>query len=221
MSIIHDALKKVQEGRNPKPNTTPAQGAGAPEQTGSDYVYSNSPEKQSEEKPVEHLHYKRNMAKSILAFICALAISGGAFWFLYKQVGTYFPGFKGWAMTSINKLMNKKTLPSFKTRAVEDLKPLAKITLTPPNPSAAASQVTSPASPSVNTAGATISQDISAPITLNIHGVMSNGPTNLALINDQVYQEGDEIDGIKIAKINLKSITVIDNGKEKTIPVKN
>jgi type II secretory pathway component PulC len=57
--------------------------------------------------------------------------------------------------------------------------------------------------------------------TLNIHGVMANGSKNLVLINDQVYQDGDEVDGIKIVKINLDHITVINNGEEEQISVKN
>ena len=54
-----------------------------------------------------------------------------------------------------------------------------------------------------------------------IHGVMANGSRNIVLINDQVYQEGDDVDGVKIVKINLDSITVNNNGKEQTIRVKN
>ena len=48
---------------------------------------------------------------------------------------------------------------------------------------------------------------------------MADDRGNLVLINDQVYQEGDEIDGAKITKINLNSITIINNGKEETISV--
>ena len=50
---------------------------------------------------------------------------------------------------------------------------------------------------------------------------MSNGSSNVVLIDDKVYQEGDEVDGAKIVKINLDSITVNINGTEKTIFVKN
>ena len=77
-------------------------------------------------------------------------------------------------------------VPDFKTRAPQDLKPLAQIST-----------------------------------TLKIHGIMANATGNLALINDQVYQEGDEVDGAKIIKIDLNSITVNINGTDKTIAVKD
>ena len=50
---------------------------------------------------------------------------------------------------------------------------------------------------------------------------MANTSGNLVLINDQVYQEGDTVDGAKIIKINLDSISVIVNGAEQTISVEN
>jgi type II secretory pathway component PulC len=59
------------------------------------------------------------------------------------------------------------------------------------------------------------------PVTLNIHGIMSGTTGNVALINDQVYQEGDSIEGTKITKINLDSIVVTSNGVEQKILLKN
>ena len=56
---------------------------------------------------------------------------------------------------------------------------------------------------------------------MDVHGIMSKGNSNLVLINDQVYQEGDEVEGAKIVKINLDSITILNNGAEETIHVKN
>jgi type II secretory pathway component PulC len=89
----------------------------------------------------------------------------------------------------------------------ENLVPLAKLTVNPPVPTKL---------PAISNTPKT-----STPVTLNIHGVMSDGPNNVVLINDQVYQEGDEVDGVKIVKISLDSIIVINNGKEETIRVKN
>jgi hypothetical protein len=60
-----------------------------------------------------------------------------------------------------------------------------------------------------------------AALTLDIHGIMFKKNGNLVLIDDQVYQEGDEVDGTKIVKIGLNSITVVNNGIEQKIPVKN
>jgi hypothetical protein len=80
--------------------------------------------------------------------------------------------------------------------------------------------INTPASPVAGPASSTLTKP-PAPVTLNIHGIMANATGNLVLINDQVYQEGDVVDGAKIVKINLNSITVINNGTEQTIPVKN
>jgi hypothetical protein len=175
MSIIHDALKKAQQGLNP--------------------------EKAADPKPPI-----KNKIKSLLALICSIAVTAGALFYLYKQFQNDVPKVKILAQKSFYKLINKKEPPpAFKTKAPEDLKPLARITINPPADTATAT---------------TTAQAPAAPMTLNIHGIMSNASGNLALINDQVYQEGDEVDGAKIIKINLNSITVNINGIEKTILVK-
>jgi hypothetical protein len=166
MSIIHDALKKVQ-------NETPPE--------------------------VETLPPKKNKIKPVLALICAIVIILGSLGFFYKQWHVYFPTVKKSA------------------KSPENLVPLARLIVNPPKPPPKPLGPSSPTElPAIpNTA------DPDAFVTLNIHGVMSDGPNNVVLINDQVYQEGDEVDGVKIVKISLDSITVINNGKEETIRVKN
>jgi hypothetical protein len=199
MSIIHDALKKIQQGQAaPKTDETPL------------FASPIKPADQAEPPAIELSAPKKNKTTPVLALICAIAFTAGALVFCYKQMNTYFPQLKRSAKTSFYKLINKKEVPDFKTKAPADLVPLAKITVNPPKP----------LEPSNVSTIATTAQP-SLPVTLSIHGVMSNGSSNLVLINDSVYQEGDDVDGVKIVKISLNSITVINNGKEETIYVKN
>jgi len=209
MSIIHDALKKVQQSLTPKTNETPPAPSSEATQKNGSYLYENpSPvenqppvdQKTTDEKPVV-----QNKIKSLLAFICAIVITTGALWYVYQQFKNDVPIAQRLAKKSFYTLVHKAGITGLATKA-PDLKSLAQITIPTTATTASASQ--SPAT------GA-------APTTLNIHGIMSNATGNLALINDQVYQEGDEVDGAKIIKIDLKSITVNINGTEKTIFVKS
>lgn len=204
MSIIHDALKKVQQSLTPKIDEAPVPPSGTTPK-GSTYLYASPP-------PIETLtpakgesaHLKipvQNKIKTILVFICAMLITGLSLWYIYLQFRQNIPQVKRFAKTSFYHLIHKEQLPDFKTRSPADLKPLAQLTINP-----------STITPSTQAA---------TPLTLNIHGIMSNARGNLALINDHVYQEGDDIDGAKIVKINLDSIMVNINGTEKTILVKN
>ncbi|MDE2010175.1 MAG: hypothetical protein KGJ09_08890, partial [Candidatus Omnitrophica bacterium] len=167
MSIINDALKRVQKQQAPKTEETNGQA------------------------PVEYLTPPKSKIKSVLAFLCALAILAGCFIFLYRQLNVYFPKLK-WKITlPFNKLFHKEEIRALKA-AAPALPPLARINTGPQSASQGQS---------------------SAGTTLNIHGVMSEGSRNVVLIDDQVYQEGDEVDGVKIVKIGLDAITVINNGR--------
>jgi len=192
MSIIHDALKKIQQGQTPKASETPE---------------------------VKTLPPRQNKIKPVLALLCAVVIILWSFGSFYKQLHAYFPKAKKLAKSSFYKLIHKEEIPNSKTKAPENLIPSAKLTVNPPKPL----NPPKPSSPSSPTNLPAISNTLkpNVPQTLNIHGVMSNGPNNLVLINDQVYQEGDDVDGVKIVKISLDSITVINNGKEEKIRVKN
>lgn len=214
MSIIHDALKKVQQGLSEEKK----------ENTG--YLYSTpseTPPKIVKEKPVERLTSTKSQIKSLLAMLCAILITGACIVLLIHQINTYFPDLLRTVKSSYYRLIHKEEVPDFKTKKV--LVPLAKITVLPPAPK----PVIPPATPAAarpittNTATAAIPAPPAEtkPQTLNIHGVMSNGSQNVVLIDDQVYQEGDEVDGIKILKINLDSITILNNGQEQSIRVKN
>ncbi len=55
--------------------------------------------------------------------------------------------------------------------------------------------------------------------TLNIHGIMSDPKGNVVLIDNGIYAEGDEVNGVKIIKISLDGIVILKDGKEETIRV--
>ena len=195
MSIIHDALKKVQQGQAPKTPPTPPT---------SDYIYA-TPAPAEPTKPVAAKTDTQKPAiikkmSSLLAMLCALVITFVSLNFIFQQFRTDIPKVKKWVIASYCQLTHKVMLPDFKTRSPEDLKPLAQVTVPPP------------ATPA-NTA------KTQPPLTLNIHGVMANDGGNLVLINDRVYQEGDTVEGAKIVKIDLDSVTIINDGKEETISV--
>jgi hypothetical protein len=199
MSIIHDALKKVQQGLTPKKNekdlnpevpvenipanlyATPVPAENLPTPAGLDDIPKKSP---------RMLYFK-----NVMVLCTCMAVIAGSGYYLYQQYRTNILQAKNVARKSFYKLIHKEEIPDFKTKTPEELKPLAKLTIN--------------------------ASKTSSPMTLNIHGIMANGGSNLVLINDQVYQEGDEVDGAKIIKINLDSITVNVDGAEQTIFVKS
>ncbi len=192
MSIIHDALKKVQQGLNSKSGET-----GVIEEPVQEIeVLPPANPSSTEEKPPE-----QNKFKTFLAILCALVITAGSLFYIWQQLQINVPKVQVFTRNSINKLIHK-IKPNDKPAGPVELKSLAQLTITPEKSKN-------------STAGKP------APVTFNIHGIMANGTGNLALINDQVYEAGDMIDGAKITKINLDSITIINNGEEQTIPVKN
>jgi hypothetical protein len=232
MSIIHDALKKVQQGQSPKPGENPATPAPAEASSSSSYVYA-SPDAaatHANDMPVEHLAAPKNKARSILALLCAIAFIIGSFVFLYKQLNTYFPRMERLAKSSFYQLIHKKEVPEFQSKKPGDLVPLAKILVKSPAPiepapaPAAIAATTTAVKPKIATPAnlPTVASipPLTTPETLNIHGVMSNGSSNVVLINDQVYQAGDEVDGVKIIKVDLDYITINNNGQEEKIQVK-
>lgn len=216
MSIIHDALKKVQQSLSPKKDEAPKDQPVNTQQN-TEYIYATTPVEHltpaKEQAPVQAPEDKSNIKngiKSFFAILCALAITIGSIWYLYQQYRNYIPQAQRKLKTSFYKLIHKTEVPEFKAKKPEELKPLAQITINPvPSTTATTNGTTVPALPS------------QAPITLDVHGIMANTTGNLALINDQVYQEGDSVGGAKIIKIDLNSITVNINGTDETIHVKN
>ena len=195
MSIIHDALKKVQKGLSSKSDDI--------EIINEDSSQIETLPPSDQETPVAKSPIQ-NKIKSALALICATTITILSVLYIFQQFKNEVPLAQRFAQNSFNKLIYQLQPLNMKApaHAAPAPRPLAQITIAP--------QAT-------NTSNSTKP----APTTLDIHGIMANATGNLVLINDQVYQEGDDIDGVKIVKINLNSIIVNDNGVERKIPVKN
>jgi len=195
MSIIHDALKKVQKGLSSKSDEV-------------EVINEDSSEIEilppSRQETVVVKSIIQNKIKSALALICATTITVLSVMYICQQFKNEVPLAQRFAKNSFNKLIHQLQPLNTKTPAhvAPAPKPLAQITINP---------LTTKTSESTKP----------APTTLDIHGIMANATGNLVLINDQVYQEGDEIDGAKIIKINLDSITINNNGTQQTIFVKN
>jgi len=235
MSIIHDALKKVQQGLNPKNDEIevlpPASGPKA-----SAYIYDTPPQIEAlptmSKEAADAKPPIKNRIKSLMALTCALTITVGSGFYFYHQYQNYIPRAERYIKKYFYQLIHKPVIPDFKTKIPDELKPLLSITINPStkNTAIANTPVASPmaipeTSPATSLATIPVTAGVAqapVPITLNVHGIMANtSGGNLALINDQVYQEGDEVDGAKIIKINLNSITVDIGGREQTIRVKN
>jgi len=195
MSIIHDALKKVQKGLSSKSDEIEVIDEDSSE---IETLPPSNQEMATTKSPFQ------NKIKSALALICATTITILSVLYIFQQFKNEVPLAQRFAQNSFNKLIHQLPPLNMKPPAHEAPapKPLAQITINPQ-----ATKIANSAKP--------------APTTLDIHGIMANATGNLVLINDQVYQEGDEIDGAKIIKINLNSITINNNGTEQTIFVKN
>jgi hypothetical protein len=181
MSIIHDALKKVQEGKAMDKNE-PLFAAPVKDIS---QINDQPPVEQITVGAPQKTTNWFSAAASVVLVACAL-------WFLYRQVNTYLPQVITWADGTRYTLTHHASTPSAK-----NFTPLATINV-----------------------GSKSLISMHRPLTLNVQGVMANATGNVVLINDQVYQEGDEVDGIKIIKIELNHISVIKNGKQIDIPVK-
>jgi hypothetical protein len=59
------------------------------------------------------------------------------------------------------------------------------------------------------------------PYEITIKGIMSTGDTNVVLINDDVYEVGEQVSGMLIKKITLKNVELELNGQRYIVPVKN
>jgi endonuclease III len=225
MSIIHDALKKAQQGLSSskaEDKTTPA--PETPQKKPVPLFEDPAPAPVENLEPPEIIITNQKQAvankiKSFLAIICALAITVASLWYLYRQFQNYIPQAQRYAKNTFDQLIHKVKIPEFKTKKLEDLKPLAQIIVKP------ISSLATPANPIATVkppvpVPAPLPVPAHAPAILNIHGIMANATGNLVLIDNEVYQEGDEVDGAKIIKINLKSVTVNIDGKEEKIPVK-
>jgi hypothetical protein len=204
MSIIHDALKKVQQSMQKETAANPESAHVAPVEE----VQRSAP---SEKKPP----YVLIISLCILTPLLLVWAAGGLVLPLMKQ---RFPQhIPAW----LHKL-------SFLEKKVE-AKPLAQIVIPPAaepapappsqeaKPAAASNEQASSNVPSQETAPATVP---STPMVLNVQGVMANSSQNVVLINNEIYEEGGVVNGYKIIKINLNAIVVEHDGQQETIPIK-
>lgn len=207
MSIIHDALKKVQQSMQNNKSASPESGS-TPEEPIETLPSSNS----SSESPKE-----KGGVKAILLVIGALivVILSGAY--LSSQLKAKYPSlFSGLHWHFSFNFFKKQSPP----------KPLAQIVIpaapthhvAPPSESPKPQNVSStPIKPQVPSVP---SNSTPSPTVLNVQGIMANNNHNVALINNNVYEEGDVVNGYKILKINLNAITVEHDGQEEIIPIK-
>lgn len=56
--------------------------------------------------------------------------------------------------------------------------------------------------------------------SIYVSGIVTIGNENRALINDKIYEEGDTIEGMKIMNISLDSIELLDGNKTKILEVR-
>ena len=202
MSIINDALKKLQDQishSNPKTDAiiqqtelTPAQQAGfQPIPLNNPHETYRAPEQKT----------KESRLVLILGIMCLL-------------IGLFAPiiNKQSVILTLLAKLpkQNKitKTVPvAAKTPVLKTITPKPVKKQEPV--SSLIKNLTAPISkPSANSQSRII-----------INGIMTRGQQNLALIDGQIYEEGEEVDGVKIIKITTKGATVLENGVEHSVKV--
>ncbi len=58
-----------------------------------------------------------------------------------------------------------------------------------------------------------------SPSRLIINGILTQGEKNLVLIDGQIYEEGDTVDGVKILKVTPKGVNILENGEERFLKV--
>ena len=187
MSIIHDALKKVQEKNakgmpaHPPVSTPPSAAQVAP-------------------PPVKE-PLQENRTLIIL-------------------LGTLIVGIVIWAIIS-----NIPKHPSEQITIIASQIPIKKTEQSISQPMRAApGSPTKPAEPAVVPAAPAVPAkpqvDPNDPLSsLRVEGIMDMGGKKAALLNGNIYEEGQTIYGRIIAQITLDSVTIVDDGKKRTFAV--
>lgn len=221
MSIIHDALKKVQT-KMKRPDQKPEDVV--------EYLPSSSIDKPSTSK--------YSLLQSFLIITVCLIVTGASFYIAYIQLQKQYPQYFSKSNASeLNKQIEKafenisiaNILKPFKgTKETKSPQPVAKPkTVVPVNVPVVPQNVPTHAAADSSTAPTTTTAKPIAPPPppsttdeINLQGIMSNATGNVALINNNIYEEGAVLqNGIKIIKIGLQNITVEQNGKEEVIAV--
>lgn len=160
MSIIHDALKKVQINFQRKP---------APETSFHQAI---------EQNPKKFNFFNASMTLIVLA-VCA--------YFAYSYLPKHWDNIPKISITTSTPADQKiKTLSAKRTPV----------------------------------AIAKISPDSDSQDGLNLQGILTQNGQTVALINDKIYEEGDEIGRIKILNIEGSGITVLNNGNKEHVRVR-
>jgi hypothetical protein len=200
MSIIHDALKKVQRSMETNPSqVNPANG---------------NPEEIVEVLPSSSPNTTKNPVSAFFLTLCAVIIIGGSCIYIMNQIKQKYPHFLSGIHFKLpfaekfHTTSSKKHVISPSSNHPSTVNSLARVTIPVSN------------TPSENGPSSTSSTVASLPLILNIQGIMASGNQNLALINNNVYEEGSVIDGIKILKINLDALIIEHNGKQETVAVR-
>jgi hypothetical protein len=235
MSIIHEALKKVQDSLHKKdaakPDsivqpldlTTTGATAAAPVTPAAPAAFQAAgplPEQPNQNTPtpgivdIEPAVRIATFPKPI--FIVALVVALIAVYFILTNLSL---GDKTDMVVRTEPAPVAKKAPAASPAPVEASSAPAAL----PLPEAAA--VTQPTAADVETAAVPAEEKpvVTAPSPtlppINIQGVMNNGGESVALINDQIYEVGDEINGAKILSITVTAVTISMDGIEETIPV--
>ena len=193
MSIIHDALKKVQVSMQQNP--LPPNSIKPPEDEVEVLPSSSSGSNKKE----------KSQFSSWFLIIVSLIILGFSGNLILLQIQKKHPEFLSRIHLNFSfKFLKKESPPKPLAQVIIPQEPIApKIT---PTPVEASTPPTNPAPP--------------PPIVLNIQGIMANNNQNVVLINNNVYEEGSVINGQKIVKISLDAITVEHNGQQEVIQIK-
>lgn len=192
MSIIHDALKKVQQNSNPAVPPPPAS-----------YQEPVPPPEPSGNKD----HDKINIPLLVAAVCAVIAM-------LFAALPQFMP---------------KKPLPPLTHTAARPQPPAVETAPSvPPEPAAPSTNTMSKAlasavvTPSVPVPKPTAPKviDPNDPISsLQIEGIMDMGGKKVALINGNVYEEGQTIYGRIISEITFDSLTILENGRKRILPI--
>ena len=175
MSIIHDALRKVQENFQRKPSNTSS---------------PTGPEDKEKKK------------FSVFNAFMALVILCVCLYFGYNQLLKHWDNIR-MAFDLPNIKLNKIEIPKISiTTSTSDTKTKTK-TLSENRSPVAIAKI----------------QANNTDENLNVQGILSQGGQTVVLINDKIYEEGDEIGKIKILSIESSGITILNNGKEEHIRV--
>ena len=172
MSIIHDALKKVQQTMTTaqiKPGDIVAV---LPS-------FSRAPDK----KPIS-----RRLSRILVSIGLLLIVATDVF--IFSQIKKQYP-----QPSRLYPPAPVAQTPVAKTSVPPVTRPLTQTTIGP-----AATKKT-------------------VPLALNVQGVMASGGHNVALINNNIYEEGSFINDARILKINLNAITIERDGEQKTVMV--